>query len=177
MTYAVIGAVLIGVSLGLLGSGGSILTVPILLALGHADKQAIAESLAIVGCISLFGAIRQGIRGEVDWRAAAFFAIPGTAGAYLGAKLAEFVPGPVQIVALGIIMLAAALMMAFYKIKECHGDEKPSVAVMIAVGLGVGTITGLVGIGGGFLIVPSLVLAGRVPLKRSIGTSLAVIVL
>lgn len=175
MIYAIVGAVLIGVSLGLLGSGGSILTVPILLALGHADKQAIAEALAIVGAISLFGAIRQAFYHQLDFRAAALFALPGMAGSFLGAWLAHWIPGPVQIVALGVIMFAAAAMMAFSSTKERPNTESPHYLLMLLAGFAVGTITGLVGVGGGFLIVPTLVLFAHVPITRSIGTSLAVI--
>lgn len=175
MVYALIGAVLIGVSLGLLGSGGSILTVPILLYLGHGDKQAIAEALGIVCAISLVGALRNARAGTVDWRAAAFFAVPGVAGSLTGAWLAHFVAGPVQIVVLGVIMLAAAISMAFWKIKDDKPPKRRHPLLMLGAGLGVGLITGFVGAGGGFVIVPALVFFAGLPLKKAIGTSLAVI--
>ncbi|MBC7770931.1 MAG: sulfite exporter TauE/SafE family protein [Pyrinomonadaceae bacterium] len=173
--YSIIGAILIGLSLGLLGSGGSILTVPILLHLGHSDKQAIAEALAIVGAICFFGAIRNAFGRTLDWRAAVLFALPGMGGSFLGAYLAHFIPGALQIVILGIIMLLAAAMMAFFRVKESHASHKAHPVPMLLAGLGVGLVTGLVGVGGGFLIVPALVFFGGLPLKRAIGTSLAVI--
>lgn len=173
--YSILGAILIGVSLGLLGSGGSILTVPILLHLGHTDKQAIAESLAIVGTICFFGAIRNALARTLDWRAAALFALPGMGGSLLGAYLAHFIPGAVQIVILGLVMLLAACMMAFFPVKEHDQPHTAHPVPMLLAGLGVGLVTGLVGVGGGFLIVPALVFFGGLPLKRAIGTSLAVI--
>lgn len=173
--YSIFGAALIGLSLGLLGSGGSILTVPILLHLGHADKQAIAEALAIVGTICFFGAIRNAIARTLDWRAAALFALPGMGGSFLGAYLAHFLPGAVQIIILGVVMLAAASMMAFFRVKESDQSRPAHPVPMLLAGLGVGLITGLVGVGGGFIIVPALVFFGGLPLKRAIGTSLAVI--
>jgi len=173
--YSIFGAVLIGVSLGLLGSGGSILTVPILLHLGHADKQAIAEALAIVGSICFVGAIRNAIARTLDWREAVLVAVPGMGGSYLGAYLAHFIPGALQIVILGLVMLVAACMMAFFPVKEHPQPHKAHPLPMLLAGFGVGLITGLVGIGGGFLIVPTLVFFGALSLKRAIGTSLAVI--
>lgn len=173
--YSIIGAMLIGLSLGLLGSGGSILTVPILLHLHHADKQAIAEALAIVGSICVFGSIRNAIARSLDWRAAALFSLPGTAGSFLGAYLAHYIPGPVQIVILGVVMLFAASMMAFFRLKDDVKPHHKRHARMLFAGFGVGLVTGLVGVGGGFIIVPALVFFGGLPLKRAIGTSLPII--
>ena len=95
---ALVGALLIGLSLGLLGSGGSILTVPVLVyLLGEPPKQAIAESLLIVGGIALLGAVPYALRGLVDFRNVLFFGLPGMAGTYLGAWLSRFVSGQVQL--------------------------------------------------------------------------------
>ncbi|MBX3363055.1 MAG: sulfite exporter TauE/SafE family protein [Phycisphaeraceae bacterium] len=180
MITAWIGAILIGLSLGLLGSGGSILTVPILVYLvKHPEKQAIAESLAIVGAIACFGAIREAIKRHVVWRAVAWFGIPGIGGSLLGAYLARFIPGEVQLVMLGAIMLVAAARMAgTSRAKQTIGDRTSTAPswLLVLIGFGLGLITGLVGIGGGFLIVPALVLLAGVPMKHAVGTSLTLIV-
>jgi uncharacterized membrane protein YfcA len=181
MITAWIGAILIGLSLGLLGSGGSILTVPILVYLvKHPEKQSIAESLAIVGAIALFGAIRSAIKKQVVWRAVGWFGLPGIGGSLLGAYLARFIAGEVQIAMLGVIMLVAAARMAMTTAAKDAIAEQPRVAppwLLVLVGFGLGLVTGLVGIGGGFLIVPALVLLAGVPMKLAVGTSLALIVL
>ncbi len=181
MITAWIGAILIGLSLGLLGSGGSILTVPILVYLvKHPEKQSIAESLAIVGAIALFGAIRGAIRKQVVWRAVGWFGVPGIGGSLLGAYLARFIAGEVQIAMLGAIMLVAAARMAATTAARDAIGERSRVAppwLLVLVGFGLGLVTGLVGIGGGFLIVPALVLLAGVPMKMAVGTSLALIVI
>jgi hypothetical protein len=179
MLTAWIGAILIGLSLGLLGSGGSILTVPILVYLvKHPEKQAIAESLAIVGAIACFGAVREAIKGHVVWQAVAWFGIPGIGGSLLGAYLARFIPGEVQLVMLGAIMLiAAARMGATSRVRDALGERTSTAPswLLVLIGLGLGLTTGLVGIGGGFLIVPALVLLAGVPMKNAVGTSLTLI--
>lgn len=176
MTIALIGALVIGISLGLLGSGGSILTVPILVYLvGHAEKAAIAESLAIVGIISLVGAARRLKGGNVDIRAALQFGPSSVVGAWGGAMIADFIPGPVQLLILGLIMFAAAALMFRPPKLEREEGSRPHPAVLIIAGAVVGIITGLVGIGGGFLIVPTLVIAGGVRMHSAVGTSLLLI--
>lgn len=179
MIYAWIGAILIGLSLGLLGSGGSILTVPILVYLvKHPEKQSIAESLAIVGAIACFGAIRAALKNAVVWRAVGWFGIPGIGGSLLGASLAGYIPGAVQLVLLGAMMLLAAARMATTSKVRAAVAEKRTIApapLLVLIGFGLGLITGLVGIGGGFLIIPALVLLAGVPIDLAIGTSLALI--
>ena len=109
---SVVGAILIGLTLGLLGSGGSILTVPVLVyLLGHQDKVAIAESLAIVGGIALAGMIPYARARLIDWRSVVLFGLPGMAGTYGGAWLARFVSGPAQLTLFAGVMLIAAWMM------------------------------------------------------------------
>jgi len=112
MIYAIAGALLVGLSRGIFGSGGSILTVPVLIdLLHHPDKTAIAESLAIVGAIAGVSAVPYARAGLVEWRTAFVFGLPGMAGTYLGAWLAAFVPGSVQLfVFAGVMLLAAAQM-------------------------------------------------------------------
>lgn len=177
MLLAWIGAILIGLALGMLGSGGSILTVPILVYLvGEPDKLAIAESLAIVGLIALAGAIPYALRGLIDWRNVLFFGLPGMAGTYLGAYLSQWVPGVWQLGLFAVVMLLAAYMM--FRPPRLEARPKSRSYLKIAVdGLVVGILTGLVGVGGGFLIVPALVLLGGLPMHLAIGTSLLIIAL
>lgn len=182
----ILGALAIGLTLGLLGSGGSILTVPVLVyVLGHDDKAAIAESLAIVGTIALIGMLPYARRQQVDWRSVAFFGIPGMGGTYAGAWLAKFVTGPVQLVLFAVVMLLAAVVM--FRKSRTTGSASLSnsdataaqhaVWKIILEGLFVGVVTGLVGVGGGFLIVPALVVLGGLPMRLAVGTSLVVVAL
>ena len=179
MPLAILGALIVGLMLGLLGSGGSILTVPVLVyVLGHHGKVAIAESLAIVGGIALAGMLPYARARQVDWRSVVFFGLPGMAGTYGGAWLAKFISGPAQLVIFGCVMLAAAWMM-FRKSRGTPAavtDEPrhPLWQVMLE-GASVGVMTGVVGVGGGFLIVPALVILGRLPMRLAVGTSLVVI--
>ena len=176
MIGAWIGALLIGISLGLLGSGGSILTVPILVYLvGEPEKVAIAESLGIVATISLVGAIPYARRKEVDWKSVFYFGIPGMAGTYGGAALSVFLTGSMQLMIFATVMLLAAVMM-IRKPKELQvKDKQAPIWLLITEGLVVGVITGLVGVGGGFLIIPALVLLGGLSMRIAVGTSLFII--
>ena len=176
MIYALFGAVAIGMSLGLLGSGGSILTVPILVFLvGDPEKQAVAESYAIVGAISLFGGVRAAIKRKVDGRSVMLWAIPGMIGAAAGVELSHLITGAVQLLILGCVMLVAAASMLRSKTPVSEETRRPAPLLVAACGLGIGIVTGLVGIGGGFLIVPALVLLTGTPMHRAVGTSLCVI--
>lgn len=198
-----IGALLIGITLGLLGSGGSVLTVPVLVyLLGHADKAAIAESLAIVGMIALVAIVPYARSRQIDWRSVVFFGVPGMFGTYGGAWLANFVPGTAQLVLFGLVMLLAAGLMLWNARRRAPElpvdlpgvlvggtahEAPPHVEIsehkrhplwQIAFeGVAVGVLTGLVGVGGGFLIVPALVILGGLPMRTAVGTSLAVIAL
>jgi hypothetical protein len=179
MWLAWLGALLIGLALGLLGSGGSILTVPVLIyIIGEPEKLAIAESLAIVACISLVAFIPYAIKKQVHWKSVLFFGIPGVAGTYGGAALSEFLRGSTQLVIFAVVMLlAAALMIRGKNYEEAKKKENSShhVGFMILEGLAVGVITGLVGVGGGFLIIPALVLLGGLNMRLAVGTSLLII--
>ena len=177
MLLALLGALAIGLSLGLLGSGGSILTVPVLHYLvGQPEKLAIAGSLLVVGLIAAFAAIPCALHRQVDWRNVAWFGLPGMLGAWLGATLAQWVPGTVQLVLFAVVMLLAAWRMLRGGVTQL-ADHEPHRMTVVAGGLGVGALSGLVGVGGGFLIVPALVLLARVPMASAVGTSLAVIAL
>lgn len=174
-----IGALMVGLSLGLMGSGGSILTVPILIYLaGEQEKVAIAESLGIVGAISFLGSIQYALKQQVHWRSVILFGLPGMAGAYGGAIISGFVSGTFQLILFGIVMLLAAILM--FRNKKADSEninaEKNQRWWVIGIeGLVVGVLTGLVGVGGGFLIVPALVLLGGLPMHLAIGTSLVII--
>lgn len=183
MIYAILGALVVGLSLGVFGSGGSILTVPVLIyLLHHQDKVAIAESLGIVGAIALVSAIPYAIARLTDWRTAILFAIPGMAGTYLGAWIAAFVAGYVQLFVFAGVMLYAAVRMwkrSGSQTTQPEGHEaQRRAALMIGMqGLCVGVLTGFVGVGGGFLIVPALVLLGGLSMRRAVATSLVIIAL
>lgn len=178
MLAALIGALLIGLCLGLLGSGGSILTVPILVfVLGQPEKLAIAGSLAIVGGIALAGALPWTWRRQVDARSLLWFGLPGMAGTWAGAWLSQWLSGAAQLGLFAMVMLmAASLMFRSPPAPSAAPAPRRRIAI-VGDGLGVGVLTGLVGVGGGFLIVPALVLLGRLPMQRAIGTSLWIIAL
>jgi hypothetical protein len=184
---AVVGALAIGLTLGLLGSGGSILTVPVLVyVVGHDGKVAIAESLAIVGSISLLGVVPYARFQAVDWRSVGFFGLPAMLGTYLGAWLAAWISASAQLSLFSLVVLVAAWFMARSS-SEPNNDQFPldqskrqpprAATKIVADGLAVGVITGLVGVGGGFLIVPALVLLARLDMRTAVGSSLVIIAL
>ena len=174
-------AVLIGITLGMLGGGGSILTVPVFVyVMGFEAKEAIAMSLPVVALTSAVGAFGHWRHGNVDRRAVLTFAPLAMLGAVMGAKLATRVTGTFQLALLGVVMLTAGVLMLRGQGPQ---PEAPPVAersvrrlvVLAVAGFGVGVMTGLVGVGGGFMIVPALVLLAGLPIKRAIGTSLVAI--
>lgn len=170
-------AVLVGVALGLLGGGGSILTVPLLTYVAGVDAQrAIATSLLVVGVTSAVAAVTHARAGRVRWRLAAIFGAAAMAGAYAGGRLAHYVPGHVLLIGFAMIMIAAAVAML--RGRRELADESAGrlpVAKIVLQGGGVGLISGLVGAGGGFLLVPALALLGGLPMPAAVGTSLVVI--
>ncbi|MFB7511656.1 sulfite exporter TauE/SafE family protein [Streptomyces sp. NPDC056144] len=174
-------SLLIGVSLGILGGGGSILTVPILVYLAGQDtKEAIATSLFVVGVTSLAALVPHARAHRVRWRTGLLFGAFSMVGAYGGGRLAEYIPGTVLLVAFALMMLATAYAMlrkprdgARKKTRPDHGDL-PLKHIAVE-GLVVGAVTGLVGSGGGFLVVPALAILGGLPMGIAVGTSLLVI--
>lgn len=170
-------AVLVGVALGVLGGGGSILTVPLLAYVaGMEAKQAIATSLLIVGVTSAVGAISHARAGRVQWRTGLIFGVAGMAGAYAGGLLGRFIPGSVLLIGFAAMMIATAIaMLRGRKTAPPVAGHRIPVAKVIAEGLIVGVVTGLVGAGGGFLVVPALALLGGLPMPVAVGTSLVVI--
>jgi uncharacterized protein len=181
MITVLLGAVAIGLVLGLLGSGGSILTVPVLVYLAHQpDKVAIAESLAIVGGIALVGAIPYARLKLVDWHSVLYFGVPGIIGTYMGAAAARWVPGAVQLALFAVVMMLAAIPMFRGGVEAEEGlaggpRKRQALWKVAGEGFAVGVLTGLVGVGGGFLIVPALVLLGGLPMRLAVGTSLLII--
>ncbi|MCW4353523.1 sulfite exporter TauE/SafE family protein [Hoyosella sp. YIM 151337] len=176
----VILAVAVGLSLGLLGGGGSILMVPLLAYVAGMDaKEAIAASLFAVGVTSLISLIMHAKRGNVRWRTGLIFGSAGMAGAFLGGLLGGQLPGTVLMIAFSIMMIATAAAMIRGRRKAAakpHGQagELPVLRILVD-GLIVGLVTGLVGAGGGFLVVPALALLGGLPMSIAVGTSLLVI--
>jgi uncharacterized protein len=186
-------AILIGISLGLIGGGGSILTVPVLVyILGVNPVLATAYSLFVVGSTSLVGAATYMRKGLVNYKTALVFAVPSFIAVFLTRKfLVPALPDPLFTVGeaiitknigimvfFALIMLAASYsMITAKKCVDCDEDEPVAFNFpMIALeGSVVGVITGIVGAGGGFLIIPALVLLAKLPMKMAVGTSLLII--
>lgn len=174
------GALLIGLSLGLLGSGGSILTVPVLVFLvGQDEKVAIAGSLGIVGLVALSGSLPRALRGQVVWSSVLWFGAPSMIGAWLGATLSAFVSGTTQLIVFCVVMLLASFfMLRPPRVEPSDAVPRHRAVWLVAIdGLLVGSLAGLVGVGGGFLIVPALVLLGGMEMRLAVGTSLLIIAL
>ncbi len=187
-------AVLVGISLGLIGSGGSILTVPILVYVMAVEPVlATAYSLFVVGATALVGGIRNATEGKVDFRTAVVFGIPSIAAVYLTrAYLIPLIPdtlfsvGDFQLtksVALMVLFAVVMMMASVSMIRPSkQGEDNESSAtirynypMILLEGSLVGILTGLVGAGGGFLIIPALVLLARMPMKLAVCTSLLII--
>jgi uncharacterized membrane protein YfcA len=188
-----IGALFIGAILGLIGGGGSILTVPVLVYLLYMNPIiATAYSLFIVGVSSLFGAIKNIQKGLVDFRTAIVFSIPAFIAVYSTRKFIVpripeklFFVGDYEVtrdvgimVFFAMIMLLASISMIFIKREDVNEEEtivKYNYPMITIEGLVVGFITGLIGAGGGFLIIPALVLLAKLPMKKAVATSLLII--
>lgn len=177
LTLAVALSLLIGLALGLLGGGGSILTVPIFIyLLGLEAKTAIATSLLVVGITSAVALLQHARAGNVRGRVGLLFGGFGMLGAYAGGKLAALLPAWVILTLFAALMVGTAVAMLRGRSSTVEGA--PQALWKIAVeGLVVGVVTGLVGAGGGFLVVPALALLGGLPMRQAIGTSLLVIAL
>jgi uncharacterized protein len=180
LTATLLLSVVIGLSLGLLGGGGSILTVPILTYVAGLDpKEAIAASLFVVGATSAVSAITHARNGRVKWRTGLIFGTAGMAGAFGGGLLGGHIPGTILMIAFALMMVATSIAMIRgrkNKTAATHNSELPVLKVILE-GLVVGLVTGLVGAGGGFLVVPALALLGGLAMPVAVGTSLVVIAL
>lgn len=189
-----IGALLVGVTLGLIGGGGSIITVPVLVYVLHLNPiTATAYSLFVVGTSSFVGTIKNIKDKRIDYRAAFTFAIPALIVVYLTRKfLVPAIPDIVFtlgsfdvtrhifiMVLFSIIMVLASLSMIKDMSYDCAHQQKrnPKLPVILFQAVGLGLVTGIVGAGGGFLIVPALVLLLCLPMKKAVATSLLIITL
>ena len=170
---------LIGLSLGLIGGGGSILTVPIMVYfLGVGPHEAVGMSLGVVGVTSLFGSYLHYRSGNVDLRNALSFGGAGIVGAFAGSPLTKMVSPTNLMMIFGGLMLAVAVSMILRnRAQAADLPQAPHFVKGLLAGLGVGVLTGFLGVGGGFLVVPALVLFGGLGMKKAVGTSLLVIFL
>jgi uncharacterized protein len=173
-------ALVVGIALGLLGGGGSILTVPLLVyVLGLEAKSAIATSLLVVGVTASAALVLHARAKRVQWRTGLLFGAAGMVGAYLAGRVAEAIPGVVLLVIFGVMMLVTAIAMLRGRKTPVAPKQQARMPVfkVLLEGLAVGGVTGLVGAGGGFLVVPALVLLGGVSMHVAVGTSLVVVAL
>ena len=187
-----IASIFIGISLGLIGSGGSILTVPVLVYLfGIGVEMSTAYSLFIVGSTALVGGVRNAFLGNVNYKTAVVFTIPAFIAVYTTrAYLVPAIPSVIMtlgtyvltkdiaiMVFFALVMLAASVSMIRNKRKKEEENAVPqlNLPVIIIEGAVVGVLTGIVGAGGGFLIIPALVLFAKLPMKKAVGTSLLII--
>lgn len=188
-----IASLIIGISLGLIGGGGSILTVPVLVYLFRVQPViATAYSLFIVGSTSLVGSFPKYKGGEINLKTAIIFGIPSIAAVF--ATRAFIVPAiPNELFSIGslvatkslLMMILFAVLMVFASVSmirdkkkpeiEANGEQKFNYPLILLEGTVVGVLTGLVGAGGGFLIIPALVLLSKLPMKQAVGTSLLII--
>ncbi len=189
-----IASIFIGISLGLIGGGGSVLTVPVLVYLFGIDAElSTAYSLFIVGTTALVGGIRNATLGNVNYKTAVVFTIPAFIAVYATrAYLVPAIPDGIYIgdfvlekdiaimIFFALVMLAASMSMIRNNGKdgedgEVEGEPQFNVPAIVAEGAVVGGLTGSVGAGGGFLIIPALVLFAKIPMKKAVGTSLLII--
>lgn len=168
----------IGGALGLLGGGGSILTVPALVYLiGQTPQVAVTTSLAIVGANSALGAYFHRNEGSLNWRVALVFGGTGMVASFLAAGISKHVSPDVLMVAFALLMLLIGGLLTFARKATMKRGDKDHFEPwkVIAGGAGVGLLTGILGVGGGFLIVPALVMLVGLPMHHAVGTSLVVI--
>lgn len=165
----------IGLVMGLLGGGGSILAVPALTLLLHfTPKEAIVISLAVVAVAATAGAVGSFVRGTLPLAAGLTVGLAATLGALLGGFIGAQLADATQLRLLGVVMLTAAALMFWRPVTEGPAMARRSVPVLLAIGFPLGILTGLIGVGGGFLMVPALVIAAGLPMREATGASLVV---
>ena len=184
---ATIGGIVVGLSLGLVGAGGAILSMPIFtVVLGHAVGVAALEALAVTGAVALVSAARSALARRVDLPRAAAFALPGMAGAWLGGPLAKALDARLQSVLFAALALVAAwrmlaapspspAMATAADAARPARDRARTIVLSALCGAAIGVLTSVLGVGGGFLLVPALVLVTRAEMPIAVGTSLPVI--
>jgi len=166
----------IGLTLGLLGGGGSILTVPALVyIIGQTPQVAVTASLIIVGANSLLGACFHRAQGTLNWHVALLFGGVGMVAAYFSAGVSHLLSSTLLLVLFALLMLVVGGLMIFRNGSHDGGHDKHGWLVTVLAGLVVGVLTGFLGVGGGFLIVPALVMLVGLPMRQAVGTSLVVI--
>lgn len=171
-------SLVIGAVLGMLGGGGAILMLPMLVyAVGLEPKTAIATSLFVVGATSIVGLSVHARAGTARWKVGAMFGLAAMAGAYGSGRLAHLVPGTVLLVLFGMVMVVTGTAMLKGRKAGPATPHQLRLGRALALGAAVGIMSGLVGAGGGFLIVPALTLFGGLAMREAIGTSLFVIAL
>jgi uncharacterized membrane protein YfcA len=198
VALAIAAGVLIGLSLGALGGGGSILAVPVLVyALGQSPAQATTGSLVVVGVTSLLGAVAAHHAGYVAVGRGVLFGLVATGGAVAGARAAGQVPGTVLLASFSVVMLVVAALMVARQVRgrgtatpartpprlddpilnlsPTFACQCPRVLKLIVTATAVGLLTGFLGVGGGFLVVPAMVIALSLPMRYAAGTSLVAI--
>lgn len=170
-----------GTLLGLLGGGGSIIAVPILVYILRMEaKAAIGTSLLIVGISSFLASFAHYQQNHVRLRTALVFGSAGCCGSFLGAEIGKQISDTLQLTLFAIVMGVVGALMLLPKRQEHnpkHVNDKFKIAIELAAGGAAGILTGLLGVGGGFIIVPALAFAVRLPIKQAIGTSLLIIAL
>ena len=185
LTLALVLGVAVGILLGLLGGGGSIVAVPVLVyALDLPLAEAIPTSLLVIGVASATGAIPKVRAKLVEWRLAAIFAATGIVGTLVGSVLGRHLPEAAVMIGFAIVMIIAGARMlrstddvgTACKTGSSGIDWRRCAPRSIPTGFGVGVLTGLFGVGGGFLIIPALVLLLGIEKSVAVGTSLVVIV-
>ena len=185
-----LGALIIGIVLGLIGGGGSILTVPIFVYLFDVNPiLATAYSLFVVGVTALAGAIRNFQNNQIDFKTGIIFAIPAFFGVYVArAYLLDLIPNQILFFSLAIqketvimIFFAIIMLIASYFMIKGHREDNGSIEInysnliLTFEGFIIGVLTGIVGAGGGFLIIPALILFAKLPMKKAVATSLMII--
>jgi uncharacterized membrane protein YfcA len=166
----------IGLMLGLLGGGGSILTVPALVYLiGLSPQVAVTTSLAVVGANSALGAVFHHTHGTLNWRVALVFGGTGMIAAYFSAHWSKNFSPDMLMVAFALLMLIVGVMLVLRKSQDRENHTALAVWKVVFSGLIVGLLTGVLGVGGGFLIVPALVMLVGLPFHQAVGTSLVII--
>jgi uncharacterized membrane protein YfcA len=168
-------AIAIGVVMGLLGGGGSIIAVPALTMLLHfTPKEAVVISLSVVAIAAAAGAVGSFIRGTLPLAAGLIVGLAATGGALLGGFAGAQLADATQLRMLGVVMLLAAMLMLWRPVTDAAPVPRRSTPVLLLLGFPLGVFTGLIGVGGGFLVVPALVIVARLPMREAAGASLVV---
>ncbi|USH03799.1 sulfite exporter TauE/SafE family protein [Grimontia kaedaensis] len=173
-----LGALFIGFSLAILGSGGAIITIPVLVySVEMSEKEAIMSSLIIVGILSLLSSFKNPLTKNINIHLLLAFGIPSVLGAFLGANTAAIAPVTAQLIVLSFSMYIAGAKLLFFTQTPKTRETSNFISPLIVAGSFVGFLTGFVGVGGGFLIVPALILAAGLRFDEALSTSLILITL